>query len=45
MREAFEKFAETASNFGAGAVRHHRDTLAEYQRTVKTWGNLWAFAA
>ena len=31
--EAFEKFAETASSFGAGDVRHHRDTVAEYQRT------------
>lgn len=32
-RQAFEKFADTASSFGAGDVRHHRDTVAEYQRS------------
>jgi len=32
-REAFEKFAVAASSFGAGDVRHHKTTVAEYQRS------------
>eukprot|EP00434_Breviolum_minutum_P038426 symbB.v1.2.034083.t1/scaffold4337.1/size40994/3 len=35
-REAFEKFAVAASSFGAGDVRHHKTTVAEYQRSSST---------